>query len=418
MTSPGRAAEVREVDLLTPRRYGRGYPWAEWAELRAGGPVWRIDHPAHEPYWAVVGHAAIREVSVQPELFTQQPAMNVRTRHSQGRVEQARTIVHMDLPEHRPYRRVAIGAFTPRAVSAWEERIRAIAGRIIERQLDAAGARPGERVALDFVEAVAAWHPLAVISEILGIPEADQPEVLRLTNLVLASSDPEFRDGTDTADSINRATGQFLRYFTAMAADRRRCPAHDLATVLVEAEVDGAPMPDVELLSYFMAVAVAGHDTTRNVLAGSMLALLERPEVLARLRAEPELWPVAAEELLRWTSVVVHFARTATADTGLSGQAIRAGDRLALFYPSGNRDDAVFDRPDELDITRNPNPHLAFGHGEHYCIGQALARMEVRVLFEELLARVDDIELAGPVEHLATNFVSGIKHLPVRLRPR
>jgi len=407
----------REIDLLGPRRYAQGYPWDEWARLRAEAPVCRIDHPNHEPYWAVTCHALVREVSSRPDVYTQQPTIQVKTRHSSGRVQEARTIVHMDLPEHRPYRRVAVGSFTPRSVAALEPTVRRIAGRILDRELGRHG-RPGETVTLDFVETVAAWHPLAVISEVLGIPEADQADVLRWTNLVLAASDPEFRDGPDAAASINRATGEFLRYFTAMAADRRGCPRHDLATVLVEARIDGEPMPEFELLSYFVAVAVAGHDTTRNVLAGSLLALIERPEVRARLWADPGLWAVAAEELLRWTSVVVHFARTAAVDTELGGHAIAAGDRLALFYPSANRDDAVFERPDELDIDRTPNPHLAFGHGEHYCIGQALARLEVRVLFDELAARVDDLTLAGPVEHLATNFVSGVKHLPVRCRLR
>lgn len=252
----------------------------------------------------------------------------------------------------------------------------------------------------------------------MGIPAEDQGDLLRYTNLVLASTDPEFRAGEDIAASVTEGLQGFFGYMGALVADRRACPVGDLASVLAAAEIDGAPMRDTELIAYFLAMLTAGHDTTRNALSGGLLALLQHPEQLAELRStdDREIWATAANEILRWTGVVVHFARTAQEDCTVDGQEIQAGDRLALFYPSANRDAEVYDAPDEFRIDRDPNPHLAFGYGEHYCIGQALARLEIEILLREFLHRVTDCELAGPVQHLSTSFVSGVKHLPLRYR--
>lgn len=403
--------DLTQLDLLTPARYGAtGYPHEAWRMLREQAPVCKINHPATEPYWAITTHDLIRSVSVQPSLFTQQPTINVRKRNSTGQgLESTRTIVHMDPPEHAPYRRVAARTFTPLSVARLEERIRDIARSILDRELGGRG-----EATVDFVDTVASWHPLRVISEVMGIPEEDQAEILRYTNLVLASTDPEYREGDDTLESVNAGTRAFVSYMSSMAADRKTCPRDDLATVLANATVDGAPMPDFELISYYVAMMAAGHDTTRNALSGGLLALIEHPEQLAALRDNGPLWETAGDEILRWTSVVIHFARTAQADVVLGGEQVLEGDRLALFYPSGNRDDAVFEDPDSFLLDRSPNPHLAFGNGEHYCIGQALARLEVKVMFQELLNRVSDFEIVGPVEMSATNFVGGVKHLPVR----
>lgn len=401
------------LDLLTPRRYGeRGYPHEEWRALRESAPVCRIEHPSTEPYWAVTTQEWIRSVSTQPTRFTQQPTITVRQRAQEGKTPQARTIVHMDPPEHAVYRRVAARTFTPRSIGRFDEAITGIARSILDTELAA-----GDGV-VDFVDTVASWHPLRVISEIMGIHAEDQGDLLRYTNLVLASTDPEFRAGEDIAASVTEGLQGFFGYMGALAADRRACPVGDLASVLAAAEIDGAPMRDTELIAYYLAMLTAGHDTTRNALSGGLLALLQHPEQLAELRStdDREIWATAANEILRWTSVVVHFARTAQEDCTIDGQEIQAGDRLALFYPSANRDAEVYDAPDEFRIDRDPNPHLAFGYGEHYCIGQALARLEIEILLREFLHRVTDCELAGPVQHLSTSFVSGVKHLPLRYR--
>lgn len=403
-----------DVDLLSPARYGElGYPYAEWAELRAQAPVRRIDHVATEPYWAVLTQEHIRAVSVQPTLFTQKPTINVKQRTSTGRLQEARTIVHMDPPDHRAYRQVAARTFTPRSIGTFEQRVREIARSILGNELG-----DGGPVTTDFVDTVASWHPLRVIAEIMGIPDEDHAEILRCTNLVLASTDPEFRDGDDAVESVNAGTRDFLAYMAAMAQDRKSCPRDDLATVLANAEVNGAPMPELELISYYMAMMTAGHDTTRNALAGGLAALVEHPDQMEALRRGDLDWDTATDEILRWTSVVIHFARTCQADTALGGEMIAEGDRLALFYPSANRDEAVYPDPDVFRLDRTPNPHLAFGYGEHYCIGQALARLEVKVLMQELLDRVHDVEIVGQVERLSTNFVGGIKHLPIRCTVR
>ncbi len=402
-----------KLQLLTPRRFGSdGYPHEDWTWLRRHHPICRMDDGVMEPYWAITRHADVMDISKRPEDFTNAPTINVVAADATARTSQARTIVHMDPPDHRVYRAVTSRSFTPRAISTMTDRVREIAATIIGRELDRAEA--GETI--DFVETIAAWHPLAVISELLGIPEQDQAHILGLTNQILSGTDPEYMEGENPVASASAGTAGFLEYMANLAADRRACPADDLATVLAQATIDDRPMPDFELISYYMAIATAGHDTTRNALTGGLAALLEHPEQLAALRADRTLTETAADEILRWSTPVIHFARTAAHDTEVAGHRVVAGERVALFYPSANRDEDVFTHPFTFDIERSPNPHLTFGFGEHYCIGQALARLEVRALFDVLLDMVSDIEIAGPVEHLAANFVGGIKHLPLKLQ--
>jgi cytochrome P450 len=397
-------------ELLTPARYGaRGYPHDEWTRLRHEAPVCRIEDGVFEPYWAITKHADLLEISTRADDFRNQPTINVKIMDRTRRTAEARTIVHMDPPEHRTYRAVTTRSFTPRAIGAMEARIREIAGSIIARQLDSHDS--GE--VIDFVETIAAWHPLAVIAELLGIPEDDHAHILNLTNMLLSGTDPEYMQGRDAAESGSIGTKGFLTYMAELAADRRTDPKNDLATQLAQATIDGEPMPEFELLSYYIAIATAGHDTTRNALSSGLATLLDHPDQLQNLREDRSLFDTATDEVLRWSTPVIHFARTAAHDVEFRGQRIAAGDRLALFYPSANRDEEVFENPFTFDIERSPNPHITFGFGEHYCIGQALARLEVRVLFDVLLDAVGEMKVAGPVEYLAANFVGGIKHLPL-----
>jgi cytochrome P450 len=404
---------LESLELLTPTRYATdGYPHDAWSRLRSEAPICRIDDGVFEPYWAITRHAHLLDISRRPEEFTNRPTINVKVlKHSRRRAE-ARTIVHMDPPEHRTYRALASRSFTPRAIAGMEQRIRELAVEILDEQL----AVQGQTAVVDFVDTVAAWHPLRVIAELLGLPREDHQYVLDLTNKLLSGADPEYMDGADAVESGSIGTEKFLEYMAELARSRRAEPRNDLATTLAEARIDGELLPDFELLSYYIALATAGHDTTRNALSGGLAALMDHPDQMELLRNDRLLLPGAADEILRWSTPVIHFARTAAADVELEGQQIRAGDRLALFYPSANRDEEVFGDPFVFDIQRSPNPHLSFGFGEHYCIGQALARLELTVLFDVLLDKVAEVKPAGESEHLASNFVGGIKHLPVALR--
>jgi hypothetical protein len=280
------------------------------------------------------------------------------------------------------------------------------------------------------VSEVALWYPLQVIMAILGVPDEDAPLMLKLTQETFGSLDPDViarsqmltekvglmaGSGNAQVDLIQLAQA-FFQYFGAMIADRRANPRDDVATVIANGMIDGAPIPEREALSYFVIIATAGHDTTSSTAAGGLEQLARQPEALARLRADPGLIPLFVEESIRWVTPVKHFMRTATADTELAGRTIRKGDGLCLFYWSGNRDEAVFAEPFRFDATRDPNPHIAFGHGVHLCLGLHLARLELRILFEELLPRLKSVELAGEPKLSLANFVSGLKTLPLRVQ--
>jgi cytochrome P450 len=269
-----------------------------------------------------------------------------------------------------------------------------------------------------FVTEVAVQHPLRILSSILGVSPADEPRVLRLTQELFAADDPEFkRPEADREEAFRNLGIEFLQYFGKVIADRRAHPRDDLASILANARVDGAPMGDIETLGYYLITFTAGHDTTRNALAGGMLALVEHPEEGAALRADPAARVAdAVEEIVRWTTPVNYMMRTAACDYELGPAKVRRGDRLILYYASANRDEDVFDEPDRFTIGRRPNPHLGFGIGEHFCLGANLARRSQRTLFATLFARLEHVELAAPPERLAASFVAGVKHLPLRYR--
>ena len=257
-------------------------------------------------------------------------------------------------------------------------------------------------------------HP----KHLFGIPKEDEPFILKFTNEMFGGEDPEFKRASASDEDRVVITGEVIKYFAELTADRRARPRDDLASVLANAEVGNAQIGDPELLSYYFVLLTAGHETTRNALSGGLLALIEHPDQLKKLQENPEMIDTATDEILRWTTPVIHFARTATCDYELRGSKIRKGDSLALFYPSANRDEEVFEDPFEFRIDRDPNPHLAFGIGEHFCLGSKLARMEVRLLFEELIPRLEEIELLGPPDRLWSSLVGGVKHLPVRYQVR
>ena len=402
---------LAKLDLITPQSYGEhGCPHDAWSRLRRDAPVCRMEHEGYEPYWAITKHADIRLISTQPDLYLNGPTMQV-PRLNAPAPPLGRTIVNMDPPEHRVYRRPAVEYFTTRNVARLATRI-----DVITRDLLDGIANGGAEAECDFVESIAAWLPLKAIAELLGVPDEAHGRILTLTNRVLGGTDPEFQVKGKGPLGAVEAMGEFMEYMHGLATERREVPREDLGSYLSQYAIEGKPMPDVELVSYYVAMATAGHDTTRNALSGGLLALIEHPEEFQRLKDDLSLLDRAVEEVLRWTSPVVNFTRTAARDTEFRGHAVAKGDRLALFYPSANRDGDVFEDPWRFRVDRSPNPHLAFGVGEHFCVGAKLARLEIKTLLRHLAGRLESVELAGPVENLQASFVAGPKHMRIRYR--
>jgi cholest-4-en-3-one 26-monooxygenase len=321
-----------------------------------------------------------------------------------------RQLLNMDPPEHGAYRGVVSRRFTPRAVQQLKNQIEQITSEVLN---DIVG-----RKECDFVTEVSAKLPLAVIAEMFGIPRSDWAMMFRLSNAMIGPTDPEYAGSETVKETLERARLEFFQYFNQLCEDRRKSPRQDLASALAGGRVNGEPLPPFELLSYFALLIVAGNETTRNATTGGLHTLINHPDQWERLKRDPALIAPAVEEIIRWTSPVIQFARIATADTELHGQKIREGDLLVLFYPSANRDEDVFEHPFTFDIARSPNYHLAFGIGEHYCLGANIARLELQVMFRQLAERLESVELAGPVQRMRSSFVGGIKHMPIRYRLR
>jgi len=405
---------AREVDLLDPDAYVRGgYPWQTWAELRRHDPVSRRTHGEVGEYWALVRHAEIVAVSRRPRDFVSGPRLNMPPRRAQAVPPEdilPENIITMDPPRHGAYRALTSRHFTPRALRALEPRVAAIAREVVERAV----ALYGDGQSFDLVAEISARLPLAVIMELLGVPRADWDVLLQRANETVGAGDPEYNRGEPSNAAAVAARNAMFEIFARHIAERRKEPRDDLMSVLVTADLGGRGLTDYEVLSYCFLLTAAGNETTRNATTGGVLAMAERPGVLARLRREPGLLRTAADEIVRFVSPIIHFCRTATVDLELAGRPIRKGDTLVLFYPSAGRDESVFANPEEFDVARSPNPHVSFGIGEHYCLGASLAKLELECIFRELSQRVDQIELAGPIERLRATVIRGVKRLPVR----
>ena len=320
------------------------------------------------------------------------------------------TIIEMDPPEHRDFRKVASGFFTPRSIHRLDEIVTTSARQQVDKL--------GEEGECDFVEAIAQRHPLRVLATILGIDQADEELVLELTQQLFASDDPDLqRKGGDRKKATEEVGLQFFQLFDRIVQDRRANPRDDLASLLANAKLaNGEPMGPVETFGYYLIVFTAGHDTTRNAISGGMAAFLENPGQLELLCKNPELTKKAVEEVVRWTTPVNYMRRTLLRDVEMHGTKLREGEHLTLFYASANRDDRVFERPFEFDITRHPNRHLGFGTGEHFCLGAHVARLSSRALFLELANRIEMLEPAGEPTHIESSFVVGHKALPIRYK--
>ena len=404
----GEGLSLATLDIATPEHYERGgYPHREWAYLRRHAPVFWYERANVEPFWAVTKHADIVLLGKQPDHFLNAPRLAVFTRDLPLPPEgTTRHLLTMDPPDHAQYRNVASRRFTPRAVQVWEPKIRRITREVIDE------AARSERI--DFVKDVTARITIAVIAEMLGVPRSDWELLFRWTNEIIAPQDPEFQHGATAHDVLERARLELFEYFQRLSAERRSRPQDDIVSLVANGSVDGRALPPVELLSYYLLLVVAGNETTRNAMTGGLLAFLEHPGEWARLRENPKLLAPAVEEIVRWTSPVIQFCRTATRDVELRGQKIRQGQSACLFYPSANRDEEVFPDGERFRIDRHPNDHVGFGRGEHVCLGAHLARLEILCLVEELRARMRRAELAGPVERVRSSFVGGIKRVPLR----
>jgi cytochrome P450 len=380
---------------------------AALAHLRASAPVSWVDVPSYRPFWAITKHSDIMDIERANTLFTNSPRPVLVT--AEGDEQQAavgvRTLIHMDDPEHRVVRAIGADWFRPKAMRALKVRIDELA-KIYVDKMKAIGPD------CDFVQQVAVNYPLYVIMSLLGVPESDFPLMLRLTQELFGSDDDEYKRGADMQEQMS-ALLEMFQYFTALTASRRENPTEDLASAIANARIDGEPLSDIQTVSYYAIIAAAGHDTTSATISGGMHALIEHPDQHQKLRADPGLMPLATEEMIRWVTPVKAFMRTAQEDTTIRGVPIAAGDSVLLSYVSGNRDADVFDDPFRFDVARDPNKHIAFGYGVHFCLGAALARMEVNSFFTELLPRLQSVELAGRPQHIATTFVGGLKHLPI-----
>jgi cytochrome P450 len=376
--------------------------------LRANAPVSRVEVPNYRPFWAITKYADIMSIERDNTLFTNWPRPVLAT--IQGDELQAaagvRTLIHLDDPQHRVVRAIGSDWFRPKAMRALKVRIDELAKSYVDKML-AIGPE------CDFVQQVAVNFPLYVIMTLLGIPEADFPRMLKLTQELFGSDDSEFKRGTSGEEQLPALLDMFS-YFNGVTAARRENPTEDLASAIANARIDGEPLSDIETVSYYLIVATAGHDTTSATISGGLHALIENPDQLTQLRDNFALMPRATEEMIRWVTPVKHFMRTAASDTAVRGTPIAAGESVLLSYVSANRDEDAFEDPFRFDVAREPNKHVAFGYGVHFCMGAALARMEVNSFFTELLPRLKSIELTGDPEFVATTFVGGLKHLPVR----
>jgi cholest-4-en-3-one 26-monooxygenase len=395
------------IDIYDLDVYVKGVPHDQFRVLRAEAPVHFHPEPGGPGFWAVTKHEDIVAISKNPQTFSSWKGGTNIPDYPPDNLDVIRMLmVNMDPPQHNKFRRLTSTGFTPRMIARMEEYIRRSAASIIDEV-----AKLGE---CDFVTRIAAELPLQVIADIMGIPQDDRHRVFDWSNRLIGFDDPEFQTSLDDA---TEAAAEIWAYANDLAEGRIGKDGKDLVSVLINAEIDGERLTEMEFDAFFLLLSVAGNETTRNLISGGMVALMENPEQRARMIADPSLVASGVEEMLRWVTPVIHFRRTATKDTELRGQKIKEGDKVVLYYTSANRDEDIFTNPDVFDVGRTPNDHIAFGIGQHSCLGLNLARLEIKIIFEEILRRMPDIELNGPIRRLRSNFINGYKSIPVKYTP-
>ncbi len=408
----GRAIDELIVD---PRTYADENLYnAVFAQLRRDAPIYWTEPAGFRPFWTVSRHADICAIELKPAEFLSGPRLILASQEyeegykafMQGLDRLTHNLGSMDGQEHRVFRSMTQAWFGPKQIQQRAEQIRALARSAVDTMVE----RGGE---CDFVADIALWYPLRVIMSILGAPPEDEDYLMTFTREMFGSSDPETQRSAGAAGRIEPVR-EFTRYCNTVIADRRANPRDDVATVIANATVDGRPLTEHEAMSYLLLICTAGHDTTSSSAAAGLQQLILHPDQMKQLRENPDLLPRAVDEFIRWASPIRHFFRTSAIDTEIHGQQIRAGDALMMCYPSANRDEEVFDDPLSFRVDRAPARHIAFGYGPHLCLGQHLAKLEIRILFEEMLARLDDFEIIGETQMLQSTFAGGLKTLPIR----
>ncbi|MFT7622290.1 MAG: cholest-4-en-3-one 26-monooxygenase [Myxococcota bacterium] len=403
------------IEIYDPDVYVAGVPHEDFAKLRADAPV------SFQPengiiygglkgpgFWAITKYDDIVAVSRNPQVFSSWlGGTNVPDQEEMDLEYIRMLVVNMDPPQHTKFRALVRKGFAPRQVQKMKDG----SNGWVTQTLDAAPVNE----TIDFVKTVAAEVPLQILAEVMGIPQEDRGKIFDWSNRLIGFDDPEFQTSMEDA---REAAAEVWFYANERAEERRGTDATDLISLLVNGTVDGEPMTEMEFDAFFLMLCVAGNETTRNTLSGGLLALLEHPDQMARLWNDPSLVDSAVEEMLRWVTPVMHFRRTTTEDTVIRGTHIPKGDKVVMFYSSGNRDEEHFPDPFKFDIGRTPNYHLAFGNGEHFCLGAHLARLELRLTVKQMVERYSKIELMGEPRRLRSNFINGIKELPVKLTPR
>jgi len=399
------ALTLADVDLTDLDTFVQGVPHEQFDVLRAEAPVYF--HPEHDGgggFWCITRADDLAQVSHDWQHHSSEWGITLHELPEESLEQQRMMMIIMDPPKHTKLRLLVNKGFTPRMIGRLHDSVREIARDIVDNV-----ASRGE---CDFVVDVAAELPLRVIAEMMGVPQNERHKVFDWSNRLIGSEDPEY--AVSPEDAMEAAMEMFV-YANELAAKKRENPGDDIISVLLNAEVEGERLTDIEFDLFFQLLAVAGNETTRNLISHGMLALLENPDQMARLLADPTLLPSAVDEMLRYASPVMYMRRTARSDTEVRGQTIKAGDKVALWYIAANHDPEVFPDPHRFDVTRDPTDHEAFGGGgPHFCLGTHLAKLEITVMFEELLAAIPDMELAGDVQRLRSNFINGIKHMPVK----
>ena len=387
--------------------------YAACAQLRRDCPVAYVDVGGHDPFWALTRYDDIMAVERAPAAWVNapRPALGSPSRSTEKPVDMpVRTLVQMDAPDHTAYRKISVDWFKQANVARLSDRAAELAKRSVDHMADLGGE-------CDFFRDVAMNYPLYIILSLLGLPEEDFPRMLKLTQEMFGKDDPELASDTK-GDRLMANLLEFFEYFQGLIEDRRANPRDDLASVIANAQVDGEPIGVLEAVGYYVIIATAGHDTTSAAISGGLAALIAHPEQLQLLMQDPALVPSAVEEMFRYVSPVKQFMRTATSEQVLGGVTIPEGGSVLMSFPSANRDEAMFENPETFDVARDPNRHIAFGFGAHYCLGTHLARLETRAFYNELIPRLEHAELRAEPEFMQTIFVGGPKHVPIRYRLR
>ncbi|HEY6420036.1 MAG TPA: cytochrome P450 [Candidatus Binataceae bacterium] len=404
--------KLSDVDLTDLDMFLRGEQGEQLRLLRTEAPVYWHERKPGQGFWAITRYDDALKIYHDPMSFSSERgiALQFNTGRDGDQDMGGTMMITTDPPRHGQVRSLINRRLTPRAIASYEPHTRAITGEIIDAVI--------ENGACDFVVDVAAKLPTAVICEMMGIPRDYWELMFALGNMSIGTDDPEYQQGRSANETGEAAASQIMSNFSRWISERRGKPGDDLISALIVGELgNGEKLTDLEIMFNCFLLVIGGQETTRNAISGGMAALIQNPAERARLTNEPALLPTALEEFLRWTSPITHLRRTAKRDMEIRGQQIHAGDRVVVWNLSANRDESVFPHADAFDVARTPNDHLAFGHGEHFCIGANLARLELTVMVEEVMRRMPDLELAGPVERLRSNFVAGIKHMPVKFSP-